>query len=854
MSSLNISKRGITMKKTLIFVMAAVCIFATLLVSCSNEAKLSDETVSIRFGFDQSRGLNASQNIPNVDDLYWYYKAKRTVGSDSVDINLGETTDWTRVNRYSKGLNGIITLSQGIWDFELQGRKTTSTSTAVYQGSISNVLIYRNGDNVNTIEVPVSQLTAGNGSVVISNEITVKKNSSSNSVYSPTHYKYKSTSEGTYIEDELNTNEEGALVDTRIPLAAGTYDFVVMYKGTETNPGTGESIIYASAPITVTVSGNIETIITGSLDVVTASAEFRPQVDGSNTATVTPSDTETVSVFVPISPREEQGTGTTVSFDAGALPSDTTKLVTEVKTVEEAQSANFTVTNGYNAVAAIDLKVTNADGSAQQINTGKKVTVTTFIMTGLENVIVQYNGLDGNDPIANSEATNNKNVAIVYPAGTEDNGQLGYFMETGLLRFTVDHFSEFFVETDAICYNADTNRGYSSLPSALNFSSGKIVLLKDVDLSDNTATYIVSYFSGELEGNSHKIKFGIDSESKGQYLFRTIEGSSIKNLEVEMRGFESSLAEEAYGPIVFEKVKVTGNLTFGNNCGPFVIYDYTRSNTMKFIGCEMAATINGKGARTNYNSAFVGYPMTSYVNYEFTDCILSGSLRCGTAALFIANDCQCPSGYTIKVNNFSFTDQAEIRSTYTGSDAYSFDGIVAAKINCSRTITINGVNYSLSDLETRKTGIIGDFFQYGPTDSSLRLEENDDGTFTIHKAANERVTKYVISVSVYTSYTGVGGGSLLQTVSQTIEATNAETYTSTIKNLKFVDNQWVTEHPEASRGQLCGHTIYTLGSTSYYIIPESENANVGGVPKSAQSIALSAYSGDKLIASCGLTK
>lgn len=467
MSSLNISKRGITMKKTLIFVMAAVCIFASLLVSCSNEAKLSDEPVRIRFGFDQSRGLNASQNIPKVNELYWYYKANRTAGTDSENINFGATTEWTKVGRdESAGLNGIITLAQGRWDFELQGRKTAEDSTAVYQGSISSVLILKDGNTVNTITVPVSPLTVGRGTVIISEEIIVKKNLSDDSGYKPTHYKYKATTAETYGNDiPLQKNGDG-LVNTEVQLDAGTYDFVVMYKGTDTIPGTNNPIIYASAPITVTVSANIETTISGSLEVITAPGQFDVvEVVGSKaTASVDSNTAGVVSVVVPIAPSEEQGADTTVTFEAGALPSDAKKVVTEVKTVEEAQAANFSVSNGQTAVAAIDLKITDESGNVKSVEGGKTVTVTTNILKGLNSnsISVKYNGTDGDQPT-----------------------DIQYNPVTGRLSFKTTHFSEFYVVSDAVCYVVETNTAYYALDSAIDSArdNSTVFVLKNIDVS-----------------------------------------------------------------------------------------------------------------------------------------------------------------------------------------------------------------------------------------------------------------------------------------------------------------------------------------------------------------------------------
>lgn len=863
MFSLKIIETRENMKKTFIVLLTAVLTISMLFVSCSNETKLSDDMVSIRFGFEESRSLEASQAIPELDDLYWYYKAKRTGGSDSANIDLGSKKSWAKVNEDgSKGLSGIITLAQGRWDFELQGRKTEDVSTAVYQGSISNVLILRVGNNVNTIKVPVSQLSDGIGSVLISSGIIVKKNNSSyssfyDSGYKPTHYKYKSTAAETYSDDIELTKNGGTLIDTEVLLRAGTYDFVVMYKGSDTDAETNvvTDIVYASAPITVTVTANIVTTITGSLDVVSASGQFVAEVVGSKaSASIEPTE-EPLTVVVPVTPSEKQGKNTTISFDRGAIKADSNakNLVTEVKTVEEALSAKYSISDGYNAIAAIDLKIMDKDGVVIEnpISEGKTVTVTTYIMTNLERVIVKYNG-SGNNPIADS--VNNTNDAAVYPAETEDVGQLGYFKETGLLRFTVDHFSEFFVETDAVCYNADTNVGFYSLPSALTYSISRIVLLKNVDLSSDVNDYIVDYFCGELEGNNHTIKFG--SESRDQYLFDTLgENSCLKNLIIDITGGESGIAVNTYDNVIFDHVKIKGSLVFTGNCGPYVVY--AEGNT-SFLNCEMAANISGKGDSSNYNSAFVGYPLVAGKTFTFNDCIFSGSLECGTAGLFIGNNCRTYDNINIVINNFKTTDRAVVRaincydSTQKG---WPFNGVIAAWAEqVDVTLKIDGNDVKASQLITNKTNYFGNIFVEGPEDDTLSMVKNGDGTFTITKAT-KTVTKYVVSIGLYTTYTGEGGGSLRQYVEEEITSKDQDTYTTTIQDLKFVDSIWFENNPSATvdNETLPGYSIYTLNGVSYYMLPESENANVGGNPKSAMLYSVTAYNGKDVVASCVLS-
>lgn len=846
------------MKKTLIFVMATVCIFASLLVSCSNETKLSDEPVSIRFGFNQSRGLNASQDIPEVDELVWYYQAKRTAVSDSVNINFGTTTGWTRVNPNSTGLDGIITLAQGRWDFELQGRKTTDESTAVYQGSISNVLILKDGNTVNTISVPVSQLTDGSGTVIISKDIIVKKNLSDDSGYKPTHYKYKATTAETYGADKALTKKEGKLVNTTIPLAAGTYDFVVMYKGIDTDAETNveTEIIYASSPITVTVSANIETMIAGSLEVVTASSQFGVEVVGSKaTADVTPSEEEAVSVVVPITPGDEQGTDTTITFGEGALPSDATKVVTEVKTVEEALAANFNVTEGFTAVAAIDLKITDDSGIEKAVNDGKTVTVTTYILKGLS-----QNSLN-----------------LVYTGDLEEGMEhevTGYDPETGKLVFQTNHFSEFFVESDAVCYVVETNTAYnadnfyyatnSTSPVTIeiisDFTVNRIATLTFSDGSElRTAG---KYVLGSLNGNNHTITMPASETSDKVFLYYL--AGTIKDLTI----MNSVVVSDTISGACFDNVKVDGTINLGNsnNTGAFALYAFLQSNeTLSFKGCNMAAVVTADGGKDNYNAAFVGYGYGAHPNagshrnvkLNFENCRMDGSLTSGVASVFLGNDAQLNT-YTIEIKDFLFGENAFVRNV-AKRPGCKFNGINSAQAYYGTDsividdTTYNNNNFSeLSDPNGEMpTWGAGHFF-FGPNDSGIVISKNGDGPFEFTRSEYETssesaktVAYYKARISIYSTYKV--GGSLLQSVEETIYVDDeADNYTTKLLNLQFVDQEWVdSNNPDMFDIQVEGITVYRDNNNKlYYMLPNNDQGTLNGTPKNASAFTIISYASD----------
>lgn len=630
------------MKKTLIVLLTAVLAMSMLFVSCSNETKIDSSPVKISFNSALSRGLTSSQITPSVNELYWYYKANKTVDSVGEEINLGATNGWTRVTTGDdKGLNRAIEFAQGRWDFELQGRTeiTEDVTKAVYYGSASDVLIQKINEDIVPITINVSQLTDGDGSVVISNRITVKKNTSDSSGYTPTHYKYKATADENYCEDIPLTITEGE-DGTKVTLSAGTYDFVVMYKGIDTDSETlvKTEIIYASSPITVTVSANIKTLISGSLEVVTAPGQFDVEVVGSKaTASVVPSETEAVSVVVPITPSEEQGKDTTVTFVKGALPSDAKKVVTEVKTVEEAQAANFSVSTGKTAVAAIDLKITGNSGDVKAIEGGKTVTVTTYILKGLS-----QNSLN-----------------LVY-TGVSNDGMIHrvteYEPETGKLVFQTNHFSEFFVESDAVCYSEKNNKGYYSLVEAAKESSSTdtIHILCDIDLTSFNDVdgdgFVIEELYGTLDGskgNGDCYKIKMPESDDIRYFIGKHDSLTVSNIKIVLgtrTGILSlisatwpSNANVKIDNVDYSSSDANHSYAIGHNSSVYGSY-FAWSGSVEFKNCDVNLNLDGISRKADANSAvfYGGYHLGS-TTVSVTDCSYTGEYIGPYIALVISN-------------------------------------------------------------------------------------------------------------------------------------------------------------------------------------------------------------------------
>ena len=125
------------MKKGILLVLAALLI-AGLFVSCNsdvatNKSGSEKDVAYVSFGNNGAKGLSTSTvmpDVPDVDDLDWYFKATKNNGI----IRTGEVTAWTCINT-AGGLSGTIgPFAVGNWTFELVAvnHGATAPSTETY--------------------------------------------------------------------------------------------------------------------------------------------------------------------------------------------------------------------------------------------------------------------------------------------------------------------------------------------------------------------------------------------------------------------------------------------------------------------------------------------------------------------------------------------------------------------------------------------------------------------------------------------------------------------------------------------------------------------------------------------------
>lgn len=364
---------------------------------------------------------------------------------------------------------------------------------------------------------------------------------------------------------------------------------------------------------------------------------------------------------------------------------------------------------------------------------------------------------------------------------------------------------------------------------------------------------------GELDGNGKTITSTKDTA--GTILYA--KNATIKNVTFNVKGHP---AVTNATNTTFDNVAVTGTMEVRNNCGAFVTYAEPVGGevTLTFNRCTADVAISGGGTATNYNAVFVGYAYGSSnrTNLTFNNCVNEGSLVCGKAAMFLGNNSANQGIVTITVNNC--VNNGEIRSTYADTQ-YGYNHFVATGAHNNNTIILDGNTLSSATEGSVAVGEDGGFYQ-GPADATLKLTETETGAFEIIEASDTNVAYYVVSMSLYASLLNADGtaegGTMVVSVSERIDDTDAGTYTTTMKHLSFVDEDWTIANASTATSTTEGsgdytRTLYTLNDQSYYYFGSKAEtmATLNGTPKAPQSISVSAYDASgNLLCSAALSK
>lgn len=528
------------MKKAL-GILSVLVLITVMLISCNAEQKL-DDTVGVSFNVSSSRELSvANESFVAVDssDLTWYYHGEKKTDTEfitgqSASMTEGEDGYWTRISTGILLSNTYVTFSQGQWSFEIKAMKG---DTQMYYGKTNGNVLLTKGNN--TISISVSPFVSGvKGTLKIDSVYIDPKNAGSDNV-APNKLIVNGT------EKTFDVNEGGKSISFTEPVEPGTYTVEVKRVGEDTG------IVLASASKTVVVYSGLTTTIYGSVEEDTTSGTFDPQpIKPEGTETVTVSETGYAVVkFVNVTPSMEADKSTTVTIPSAVVPSTSNPVTLDivVKDSESVADSSFDVTTGNGVAASISL--TMKEGETPITDFGSdKVTVETYIETGLSGVKVKYNGEGAADP---------------------EESDTEYDPVTGKLTFKTTHFSEFYVEADIQAKIGTIE--YCLLQKAFDAAEDgdTVVLLSNVD---PVQTLVVSKnITLDMNGKTISNTNDIWNDATGDWSLISVRGG---DLTVTGEGSLRGKANDCFALDVMDEGNlVIENGTFVGNCHAVYVYE-----------------------------------------------------------------------------------------------------------------------------------------------------------------------------------------------------------------------------------------------------------------------------------------
>ena len=353
-----------------------------------------------------------------------------------------------------------------------------------------------------------------------------------------------------------------------------------------------------------------------------------------------------------------------------------------------------------------------------------------------------------------------------------------------------------------------------------------------------------------FDGKNHQIMF--DHVSDG-FLIGNFNGT-LCNLNVYYDDCaHTSIAFSTLDDVVMTDVCTYGTINWtSGNCGAYFVYP---KGNLSLVDCVNYATLQGTGSATCYDAIFVGYAWTGTTKtYSFVRCGNEGSIVSGRAALFVANSSYASVYPCVTLdltdcfNNGIVRTIADISSQSGALGAVNYFYAMPSDRAAFIQVRVDGETYTASTLTkwweiNDKIGGTGSLLGH-VVDDTLSISKNNDGSFTIVPATNESVSYYVVSVGLYVS---TSTGSDRYYVTEQL-ADSDENIITNIKDLRFVDSEWVSEHPSAVEGSLCNNKTYTYGNETYYLVDRAGRFFSNHAPRSSEMVSVSAYdANDKLV-------
>ena len=324
--------------------------------------------------------------------------------------------------------------------------------------------------------------------------------------------------------------------------------------------------------------------------------------------------------------------------------------------------------------------------------------------------------------------------------------------------------------------------------------------------------YLVKNFVySHLDGNGYTISAKKDSSVFYQ-IIELFTNSSIKNVVLELAGNVTLVTKSTN--VSYENIIVNGNLSYSNNSGVLTVYAF--EGTVDVKNCTNNANITAGGASSNYNAVWVGQAIRSS-QITFENCVNNGNLISGKAGLFLAN-ANVKNGLNVTIKNC--VNNGSIRATYMDYTPNQFFAVY----NYNPVVNFDGETVEIN------SGKLTGFYQ-GPNDTIV-VTKNEDGTISFTKSNISTVVKYEISLTFYASI--VEGGSHVNFINEVIDATSADSYTSTLKLLKVT----IGGDGYSASSDILGYETVVKDGVQYYLFNvEGETLNSNILP----TVTVSAY-------------
>lgn len=589
--------------KKLSCILLAVMLITALFVSCTAEViDPYDGLAYVTFGGPASKDLSASYEVQSYEDLYWFYTAQKADDFGKT----GEVTDKTPVSKDGEGpvvgLGGQVgPLSQGLWDFELfaYSSKERKEGTLVYKGSVEGIKL----TSSSLTSVPVSVTPQGDSGTIEFRNAYFRWNEDNGGSDKPT---IKITAVGTSktytllsgisavdeygnIPLEWSTKDGNLSIDSKYPeVLADYYNCkIVAWVINESSPIFEQSFgirVYGSA--TTVISGDITEKVDSFVD-FEVSQEDLVVFKGASTMEVLSTPSNASDKF------------TTVDFGSNLDGNKTYSLSVKSTTAAEAAS-KFTVSDGEASVAGIDLTLTTDNNPVTSFDS--EITITTYIAAGLDK----------------------NSVRVLY--GNEGKNYLtDYNSTTGKLVFKTNHFSEYYVVTDAVASIGSI--GYAFLQDAIDAATDGDIIIVQKDIQWTEKIEISGKRKLTIDLNGHSI---VGDDGDKSYLF------DIYDAEVLFtgKGVISDTAVWGYAPI-----GVKGN---SDDCSNYTVVTIDSEVVIKgFYGIMATKDSNG-----SYNNYGLVVNVKGTIEVPLATC----PVQYGGAAIYINGSNKQTEGNVISIN------------------------------------------------------------------------------------------------------------------------------------------------------------------------------------------------------------